>query len=412
MTRHNLLNDAKARTKNMAPGYHLDGRGLYLQVAAGGSKSWVLRYSIEGRKREMGLGSLEDFGVADARERAKKVRLLLADGIDPIEHRRQQRIERLAEAKAAAVQARTFEECAREFHKSQESEWRNAKHSAQWINTLQSYVFPKYGDLPLAEFDKAAVVQALAPVWKSKAETASRVLQRIRKVLNYAAAKDYCPGKDAEFWAQVKLALGKNDRARKVEHHPSCPHADVGALLSTVKASTATSMVKLAFEFIVLTAARSGEVRGATWSELDDDLTTWTVPGERMKAGREHRVPISERAQQILREAKALQIKHGWTDEGNPQGLVFPTPGGKPYSDMVFTQLMRRLSLSFTMHGFRSSFRTWGQEATDYPHEMLEMALAHTVGDQTVRAYARSDMAAKRRQLMTDWGQYVQAAAN
>ncbi|MBE7159159.1 MAG: tyrosine-type recombinase/integrase [Rhodospirillales bacterium] len=377
-------------------------------MAAGGSKSWVLRYSIDGRKREMGLGSFEDFGVADARERAKKVRVLLADGIDPIEHRRQQRIERLAEAKAAAVQARTFEECARQFHKSQENEWRNAKHAAQWINTLQSYVFPKYGALPLAEFDKAAVVQALSPIWKSKAETAGRVLQRIRTVLNYAAAKDYCPGKDVEFWAQVKLALGKNDRARKVEHHPSCPHADVGALLSTIEASTATSMVKLAFKFIVLTAARSGEVRGATWSELDDDLTTWTVPGERMKAGREHRVPISERAQQILTEAKALQIEHGWTDEGNPQGLVFPTPGGKPYSDMVFTQLMRRLSLPFTMHGFRSSFRTWGQEETDYPHEMLEMALAHSVGDQTVRAYARSDMAAKRRQLMADWARHIE----
>lgn len=410
MTRHNLLTDAATRSKNKPPGYYLDGRGLYLQIAPGGSRSWVLRYPMEGRMREMGLGSLLDFGLAAARERAQAARLLVAQGIDPITHRRQQRAQQAAEAKAAAreeLQRVTFEQCARECHGSQADEWKNAKHAAQWINTLQTYVFKKFGKLPVSEFDKAVVVQALTPIWKDKAETASRLLQRIRTVLNYAAAKDYCAGKDSEFWAQIKLALGPNERARKVVHHPSCPHKDVGDLLAKVKASTATSMVQLAFEFIVMTGTRSGEARGATWAELDSHLTQWTIPGDRMKAGRDHRVPLSHRARALLQAARALQKAEGLVGEKNPQGLVFPNPGGKPYSDMVFTQLMRRLELPYTMHGFRSSFRTWGQEGTDYPQEMLEFALAHVVGDQTVRAYARSDMVAKRKQLMEDWAAYV-----
>lgn len=413
MTRLNLLTDAATRSKSKTPGFYLDGRGLYLQVAPGGSRSWVLRYAMDGRTREMGLGSLLDFGLAAARERAQAARLLIADGIDPIKQRRERRAAQVAESKQAIseqLQRVTFEQCAEECHRYQADEWKSAKHAAQWINTLRTYVFKRFGGLPVSEFDKAVVVQVLTPIWKEKAETASRVLQRMRTVLNYAAAKDYCAGKDSEFWEQVKLALGPNTRARQVEHHASCPYLEVADLLEKIEASSATQMVKLAFEFTVLTSARSAEAREANWTELDAHLSQWTLPSERMKAGKEHRVPLSGRAKAVLQAARALQKVEGLDGSANPRNLVFPNPSGKPYSDMVFTQLMRRLKLPYTMHGFRSSFRTWGQEATDYPHEMLEHALAHTVGDQTVRAYARSDMVAKRRQLMEDWAALVESA--
>ena len=299
----------------------------------------------------------------------------------------------------AASASKTFAECAHEYHKAHADNWKNAKHGDQWINTLTSYAFPKFGQVAVGDVTKAHILAALSPIWKTKAETASRVLQRIRMVLNYAAAKDYSKGLDAEFWQQVKLALGANDRARKVEHHSSCPFAEVGTLLAQVQASGASALTKLAFEFSLLTASRSGEVRGARWSEFDVGFTSWTVPGERMKAGREHRVPLSARAKAVLKQAKAAQ--------SNSSDLVFPSTKNTPLSDMVFTQLLRRLGAPYTMHGFRASFRTWGMEATTYPDEMLEFALAHVVGDQTVRAYARSDMVDKRRQLMQDWADYV-----
>lgn len=399
MTRRNLLSDPAVNSKRKAPGYYLDGHGLYLQVAAGGSRSWVLRYTLNKKTREMGLGSLDDFGLAKARERAQQFRQLLADGIDPIEHRQQTRAAQSKVAFERAQQRKTFSECAHEYHRAHADNWKNAKHGDQWINTLTTYAFPYFGKLPAGEVAKPHILAALSPIWKTKAETASRLLQRIRVVLNYAAAKDYGPGLDSEFWEQVKLALGANDRARKVEHHSSCPYPNVGALLAMVQAGTASPLVKLAFEFTVLTAARSGEVRGARWSELDAGHTSWTIPAERMKASREHRVPLPARAKAVLKAARAAQ--------SGDSDLIFPSTQHKPLSDMVFTQLLRRLSLPYTMHGFRASFRTWGMEATNYPDEMLEFALAHVVGDQTVRAYARSDMVTKRRQLMQDWADHL-----
>lgn len=407
MTRHNQLTDLAVRSKK-APGYYLDGRGLYLQVAPAGGRSWLLRYTMRGKTREMGLGSLQDFGLARARERAQQARLLLADGIDPIDHRAAQLADRLAAEAVLKQTSVTFEACAREYHLAHAGNWKNAKHASQWINTLTQYVFPKFGSLPVKAVGKPEILKAMAPLWNTKAETASRVLQRIRTAINYGAAKDYCPGLDSEFWNQVKLALGANDRARKVEHHASCPYPQVGALLHKVWDSSATPMVKLAFEFIVLTGARSGEVRGARWSEFDTNFEQWVIPGERMKSGREHRVPLSTRAKGVLKEALRLKELSAAENPGKAASdLVFPNSGGKAYSDMVFTQLLRRLELPYTMHGFRSSFRTWGMEVTQYPDEMLEFALAHVVGDQTVRAYARSGMVARRRQLMDDWAVYV-----
>lgn len=401
MTRHNLLTDAAVKSKAKAPGYYLDGHGLYLQVSEGGSRSWVLRYTLNKARREMGLGSVADFGLAEARERARGARQLVADGIDPISARRQARVERALAAQRQALEGRTFEQCAREYISAHSHDWKNAKHSAQWLNTLSTYVFPRFGDKRIGDIQKADILSTISPIWKTKAETASRTLQRIRIIFNFAAARDYVVAPDAEFWAQVKLALGGNAKAREVRHFNSCPHAHVGDLLQKVWASTATERVKIAFEFAVLNASRSGEVRGARWTEFDKDYKGWVIPGERMKSGRPHRIPLSKRAQKLLKRAADLRTEA----EGD---LVFPSASGRPFSDMVFTQLLRRLGEPFTMHGFRASFRTWGSEETQYPHEMLEFALAHVISDQTVRAYARSDMLEKkRRELMDSWANYI-----
>jgi integrase len=406
MTRHSLLADSAVRSRSKKPGYYLDGNGLYLQVSKTGSRSWIFRYTLNGKTREMGLGSLTAFGLAQARERAQRARQLLADGIDPIDKRAGERKAIEAHRKAERARAKTFEDSAREYHEASADEWKNAKHAAQWINTLTQYVFPKFGSLPVGDVGKAEIVSALAPLWKSKAETASRLLQRIRTVLNFAAARDYTFGKDAEFWQQVKMALGPNERARKVEHHNSCAYPLVGTVLKEVAAGPSSAIVKLAFEFTVLTAARSGETRGALWSEIDEDSRCWNIPEERMKAGRPHNVPLSARATQILAQAKLLRDQEFVTSE---MGLVFPNTHGLPLSDMVFTQLLRRMRVEYTMHGFRASFRTWGSEQTKYEHEMLEFALAHTVGNQTVRSYMRTDMLEKRRQMMDDWSTFVAA---
>jgi integrase len=404
MTRKHLLSDPSVNSKHKAPGYYLDGHGLYLQVGPGDARSWILRYTLNKKTREMGLGSVDDFGLSKARERAQQFRQLAADGIDPIEHRQKARLASAEAAAELAQQRKTFSECSHDYHGAHADNWKNAKHGDQWINTLTTYAFPTFGDLPVGSVGKQQILAALTPIWKTKAETASRVLQRIRMVMNYAAAKDHAAGLDAEFWQQVKLALGANDRARKVEHHSSCPYAEVATLLAQVLASGATALTKLAFEFTILTASRSGEVRGACWSEFDDAYTSWTIPGARMKAGRQHRVPLSARAKALLRLANAARV--GSSD------LVFPSSKQTPLSDMVFTQLLRRLGVPYTMHGFRASFRTWGMEATTYPDEMLEFALAHVLGDQTVRAYARSDMVEKRRELMQDWANYLEKTSS
>ena len=401
MTRHNLLSDPAVNSKKKRPGYYLDGQGLVLQVAPGGSRSWIFRYSRNKKSHEMGLGSLNAFSLSQARERAKLCRQQLADGWDPIERRDTERAQRIAleiEQKAKSI---TFTACAEEYHLANADTWKNTKHAAQWINTLRSYAIPKLGKHPISELNKQHIVDALRPIWKTKAETASRVLQRIRITFNYAAAKDYCAGRDAEFWEQVKLALGSNERARKVEHHSACPHKMVGSLIAAVNLGPSGEIVKMALELIVLTASRSGEVRGAVWSEIDEEAGNWIIPPERMKAARSHHVPLSKEALDILRRAKKL------SPPTSTASLIFPSPRGKVLSDMVFTQLLRRMDVPYTVHGFRASFRTWGSEVTEYAHEMLEFALAHSVGDQTVRAYARSSMVEKRREMMQSWADYL-----
>lgn len=393
---------------NNTPGFHHDGGGLYLQVSKSGTKSWVLRYTKDKKVRYMGLGSVQDWSLAEARERARKFRQLLDDDIDPLTHRDQARQQRLLAEEEARKQHRTFKECAEEYHKANADDWKNAKHRDQWINTLTSYAFPHFGKLPISQLRRDDIREALLPIWKDKAETASRVLQRIRTVVNYGAAMGYCNGLDSEQWDQLKKSLPKNSRQLEGQHHASCPHQQVGAVLRTVRQGTSSDSVKLAFEFIVLTAARTGEVRFAVWEEVDVENKLWSIPKERMKAGRPHTVPLSDRAIAVLAAAKLLQSNPAEADK-KPTGMIFPGSTKGVLSDMTFTQIMRRMKVDHTMHGFRASFRTWAAEVAHYDHDLLEFALAHVVGDATVRAYQRSDMVEKRRKLMQDWAAYIQS---
>jgi integrase len=373
------------------PGYYADGDGLYLQVTASGAKSWILRFMLNKRSREMGLGSTSKYSLSEARERARKYRQMLDDGIDPIAHRDSEREKNLL----VTTQRRTFEECAHEYHKLHSGSWKNAKHGDQWINTLSTYAFPEFGKKDVSDISKADVLRTIEPIWAVKPETASRVRQRIRAVLDWAAARDYRRGHDPHMWDQVSRSLPKTKDIKKSKHFEACPYAGIYDALQSIKGSTAGGTVKNAMEFIILTAARSGEVRGATWSEIDFDARRWNIPAERMKAGHEHRVPLSPQAIKIL---EAQRGKHA--------ELVFPSDREKPFSDMTFTMMLRRLGHTFTVHGFRSTFRDWSAEQTAFPREVCEAALAHAMKDATEAAYFRSDLFEKRRQLMEAWATY------
>jgi integrase len=381
------------------PGYYPDGNGLYLQVAASGSKSWVLRFSLNKKAREMGLGSTVDRTLSEAREQARKYRQQLAEGIDPIEARKAQR-----QANLLATMARkTFQECAVDYHELHASSWKNAKHANQWINTLTAYAFPVFGEKDVFEVDKADILKVLEPIWKEKAETASRVKQRIRAVLDWAAARDYRLGHDPHLWDQVSRALPKTKDIKKVAHFASCPYPEVQSTLAKIQLCSATDTIKDAIEFTVLTATRSGEARGARWDEIDVAGRRWIIPAERMKAKREHRIPLSTRALQLLETRRQIAGDSPW---------IFATDRGKPFSDMAFTMLLRREGFDFTMHGFRSTFRDWSAEQTSFPREVCEAALAHTNRDATEAAYFRSDLFEKRRELMEAWAIYCMEKVN
>jgi integrase len=390
--RTNLLTAVAVNAKK-EPGYYLDGNGLYLQVAPSGSKSWVLRFSLDKKAREMGLGSISSRTLSEARELARKYRQQLLDGIDPIEARKAQR-----HANSLSMAAKkTFQDCAQAYHKLHASSWKNAKHADQWINTLTTYAFPTFGDKDISAISKADIFQVLEPIWKTKTETASRVKQRIRAVLDWAAARDYRLGHDPHLWDQVDRSLPKTKDIKKVTHFASCPYPLVRTTLRAIRESSATDTVKDAIEFTVLTAVRSGETRGAMWDEIDFDGRRWVIPAVRMKAAREHRIPLSGEAIEILKRRRQL---------AGESPLVFASDRQKPLSDMVFTMLLRREGFNFTMHGFRSTFRDWSAEQTAFPREVCEAALAHTNKDATEAAYFRSDLFEKRRELMEAWAGY------
>jgi integrase len=383
-----------------APGYYADGGGLYLRVARGGTKSWMFRFMLRGRAREMGLGSILDKPLAQAREDALRCRQLLLDGIDPITHREGQR----EKAIAAVRKKRTFQECATDYHATHSTGWRNAKHAKEWIASLTTHVFPTFGAKDVSHVGKSDILAVLEPIWLKKHETASRLRQRIRAILDWAAARDFRTGQDPHLWDQITRSLPRTKDVRKPKHFRACPYEQIGSTLRTIRECSASNCIKQAMEFTILTASRTGMVRFAVWEEFDLEKRRWNIPALRMKAGVEHRVPLPPRVLEILNErAKGVD---------KLTGLVFPSPAKKPHSDMTFTMQLRRLQLDFTMHGFRSTFRDWAAEQTTFSAQVCEAALAHAVKDATEAAYFRSDLFEKRRELMDAWAAFCQRGAN
>ncbi|MEG3163809.1 integrase arm-type DNA-binding domain-containing protein [Sphingomonas sp. PB2P19] len=366
-------------------GFYADGHGLYLKVDASGAKRWVQRIVIHGKRRDIGLGSASLVTLAEARELALEQRKQARAGEDPVALKR------------ASTSILTFKETALRVHDLSAPTWRNEKHGQQWLNTLETYVYPFFGSTRVDHVTGANVLTALTPLWNSKPETARRVKQRIGTVMKYAMAQGWRGDNPAD---AITKALPKHDRST-IKHHEALPYDRVGAALASIKGSGAGKATKLAFEFLVLTATRSAEAREAKWAEFDLDKGVWTIPGSRMKAKKPHRVPLSPRCLQILKEAKLLL---------RDDGLVFPgTKQGKPLSDMTLSKLVKELGIAAVPHGFRSSFRDWAGEATHHPREVIEFALAHVIQDKAEAAYARSDLFDKRRELMNNWANFVSA---
>ena len=379
---HSALSDRAVKAAT-APGRMFDGHGLFLFVTPGGAKCWKQRITVNGRRQELGLGPYPVVTLREAREAALANRRMVRAGLNPKVERR------------CARGIPTFAELARADFKHRKDGWRNAKHAAQWIGTLEEFAFPRLGDRPVDDITTDDVFRVLAPIWHDKPTTAKRLRQRIGAVLAVAVAKGHRTDNPAD---TVKAMLAKH-QAVETKGHRSLPYCDVADALAKVRESNAHRSTVLALEFLVLTAARAGEVRFATWNEIDIEAATWTVPAERMKAGREHRVPLSPRALDILAEARALGT--GRTD------LIFPSRTGKPLGERSMLQVLDRLGIDATAHGFRSSFRVWAAERTTIPREVCEAALAHTIKDKAEAAYQRSDLFDRRRDLMERWAAYL-----
>jgi integrase len=386
--------------KAKQPGMYGDGGGLYLRVTPDGAKNWVFRFMLNGRPRWMGMGPLHTVGLAEARKRAGEHRLRRHDGIDPIEARRAERLK----ARLEAAKAITFRECAETYIKSHRAGWRNEKHAGQWEATLATYAEPIIGKLSVQAIDTALVLKVLEPIWTEKPETAGRVRGRIEAVLDWARVRGYRTGENPARWrGHLDKLLPARGKVRKVEHHAALPYGELPGFLVALRAQE--GIAARALEFTILTAARTGEAMFVRWTELDLLNKTWTIPAGRMKAGKEHRVPLAPRVAAILEEMQAHRMAS--------DGFVFPGgKAGKPLSNMAFLMLLRRMKRDdLTARGFRSSFRDWAAERTNFPAEVAEMALAHTVSDKTVAAYNRSDLFERRRRLMQQWATFCAAPA-
>lgn len=401
MAKH-LLNSALLRTLTKPGSYH-DGAGLYLRVRGPEHRAWAYRYMYQGKARWMGLGAFPEVGLADARAKVEAHRATLKGGSDPVLVRREGRVRREAEAAAAATEAaaraHTFDKVAAAYIGAHEAEWRNEKHRQQWHNTLRTYASPVIGALSVADVDTGHIITILEPIWRDKPETASRLRGRIEVVLDYAKVSGWRSGENPARWkGHLDHILPAKGKVAKVKHHAALPWSEIGVFMA--KLVEQEGVAALALRFTILTAARTGEALGATWGEIDLKGAVWTVPAARMKAGRVHRVPLSEPAIAVLAEVAKLRAHEG------PDGPVFP--GQKltlPMSNMAMLMLLRRIGRGdLTAHGFRSTFRDWVAEATNYQGEVAEAALAHTLGDKTEAAYQRGTMLEKRRRLMDDWG--------
>jgi integrase len=397
--------------RNAAPGkYYGDGNGLYLQVSAAGTKSWIFRFQLNGKRREMGLGAVDVKSLSAARADAANLKVLVSQGTDPIDQRREGQAEvaaEQAEKKAESDKAaHTFAAVAMDYIDSKSSEWASAKHAKQWQSTLDTYAAPIIGNVPVADITSEQVLQILTPIWTTKTETATRIRSRIELVLDYAKALRWRTGENPAVWrGNLKALLATPSKIKDVRHHPALPREKMSKFMVDLRVRD--GVAARALEFAILTATRSGEVRGAIWHEVDLDAKTWTIPAKRMKAKKKHTVPLSEDAIAVLNTLPRI--------EGND--LLFPgTRDGKPLSDMSVSAVIKRMNEGeggarwvdearegVVPHGFRSTFRDWCSEATHYPSEMAEMALAHAISSKTEQAYRRGDMLEKRRQMMQDW---------
>lgn len=381
------------KVQRAKPGRHGDGGGLYLVVSDTGARKWVLRIQKNGKRHDLGLGSANDVPLAEAREAANDIRRAVRKGESP-----------LARRQRAQQATPTFREAAAMVHEEHKPSWKNAKHAAQWLSTLETYAFPRLGDLPVNQIDGPMVRDVLADIWLTIPETARRVRQRIGTVLDYAHAKGW---RAAEMPMRA-VSRGLPKQPKKTNHFTAMHWQELPAFIDNMEETLkAGETVRLAIEFLILTAARSGEVRGARWSEFDLEEKTWSIPAERMKAGEAHRIPLSERGVEILRrmtELRRTDYQDAFVFEGQKPG--------RPLSDMTLSMPIRRANLGITVHGFRSGFRDWAAERTSFPRELAEKALAHTVRNKVEAAYQRGDLFDKRRELMAAWALYCQSAAS
>ena len=404
-----LSNALDAKTVKYAKsGRHADGGGLHLLVKKSGARSWVFRYMLNGKSHDLGLSRCpeaiailqnagnDELTLAQARDVATIYRLKVKAGIDPIAEREDIAIAKAAEVKAQKAAKVRFKDVAQAYIDANEDNWKNSKHRQQWKNSLATYVYPVMGDLAVSDIETTHVLAAIEPIWKDKAETASRVRGRIETVLDAAKVREYRTGENPARWrGHLSLILPARTKLSR-GHHKAEPYLSVPQIITQLRSRQAVAA--LALEFTILTAARTGEVLGATWDEIDIAKGIWTIPSKRMKAGREHRVPLAKRAMEIVQHVKMLNASH-----------VFSGNKGGPLSQMAMSMLLRRMKTDVTVHGFRSSFRDWAAECTGYPHEVCEMALAHTIGNKAEAAYRRGDLFEKRRRLMDDWAEHCNA---
>jgi integrase len=391
------LKDVTVR-KATKPGMLADGGGLYLRIGPTGGKSWVFRYRRDGRLHDVGLGPLHTVGLAESRQKALEHRQARLNGIDPLEKRRADR----AGAALDAAKSISFAACAQQYVDSHKAGWRSAKHAAQWPASLDVYVYPVFGSLSVQAIDVGLVLRAIEPIWTVKPETASRVRGRIESVLDWATARGYRTGENPARWrGHLENLLPKKSKVRRVEHHAALPYGEIADFMAALRQQE--GVPARALEFAIFTAARSGEVLGARWNEINLAERLWTIPADRMKAAREHRVPLSDASLAVVERMAALR-------QGD---FVFPgAKAGRPISDPAMRVLLGRIGRGdLTVHGFRSAFRDWCAEATSFPSEVAEMALAHTVGDKVEAAYRRGDLFDKRRQLAEAWARYCDTPA-
>lgn len=398
------LNQLSATKVKTAPkGWYHDGGGLYLQVTDTAARSWVFCYMLNGRERQMGLGSVGAVSLADARGKLADCKKLLAQKIDPIEVRKSDE----AKARYAAASGTTFEECAKAYIATHIGSWRNAKHIKQWPGFFERYVYPVIGKLSVQDVDVGQVLKVLQPIWETKTESANRIRGRIENVLDWAKARGYRQGENPARWrGLLENLLARPSKIWQTTHHPALPYAEVGDFMALLKQQS--GLDARALEFTILTAVRTSECINATWEEIDLYNKVWVVPANRTKTRKEHRIPLPEKAITVLKHAMQLT-----SDKKNPviteqTGWVFPSRKKiKPLSNMAMLVLLRRIERDdVTVHGFRSTFRDWAAEQTNFPREVAEAALAHTIENQVEAAYRRGDLFEKRRKLMDAWAKY------